>query len=216
VEVTLGDDRDEAQQVGGLGERGGYGADDRAKAFALAQRGQAIVGPGSDDEAEHDRGDPRGRSRTEPDGQACQDPDQEGQRLGQRGVLDELKRRHVPRHAEHGGQLGEEDQDRDGVLEARHDGRGDISDQVAEAQDPEQGLEDSGKEDDEKDQNERLATGGLSQPPGDDGGEQEGHHAARGIHQRVAVAEEQDGEREEDGAVEAGEDADGDILVAER
>ena len=122
----------------------------------------------------------------------------------------------MSRNAEHRGQLGEEDQDRDGVLEARHDGRGNVPDQIAEAQDPEQSLEDPGEEDDEKDQDQWLGTGGLRQASGDDGREQEGHHAARGVHQRVTVAQEKNGERDEDGAVEARENTDGDILVAER
>jgi hypothetical protein len=78
-----------------------------------------------------------------------------------------------------------------------------------------EGWKDPSEKGDEKDQDERTGNLGPRHVSGDDGGQQEGHHAARGVHQGMAIAQEQDGERDEDGAVEAGEDADGDVLVAE-
>src|SRR4029077_10614753 len=85
AELARGEDRDEAREVGGGRERGWYGADDRAETFALAQRGQAVVGAGPGDQAENERRDSRGHSRTQPDDEARHDADQAGQGLGQRG-----------------------------------------------------------------------------------------------------------------------------------
>ena len=188
-------------------------ADDRAEAPAEAEPGQTVVGAGSDDEAEDDRGDSRGQSRTEPDCQAGQDPDQHGRWLGQAGMRDEGAEGQMAWETEHRRELREEDQDRDRILEAGHHRGGDVPDQSAEPEEPEQGLDDPGEEDDEEGEEEDLGGGRARQAPRDDRGQQEGHEAAGGIHQHVAIAQQQDGERDEDGAVEARPDGHGQVLV---
>jgi hypothetical protein len=85
-----------------------------------------------------------------PDDRERREPDQKRERLSRAEVTREPRERHVPGKAEQRIDLRDQDEDRHGVLEARHDGRRDVLDERAQSQGAEQRLEQAGRDDEEQ------------------------------------------------------------------